>query len=69
MGLHRYEDKVILSYTVGNTPILEHPEFTVDTPDLETFVRTLNIGPRDSESGHVRDGTAEQLRPLRSRQE
>ena len=47
-GLHRYEDKVILSYTVGNTPILEYPN-SLSTPDVKTFVRTLNIGPRDSE--------------------
>ena len=47
-GLHRYEDKVILSYTVGNTPVLEYPN-SVANPDINTFVRTLNIGSRDSD--------------------
>ena len=33
---------------MGNTPILEYPN-SLSTPDVKTFVRTLNIGPRDSE--------------------
>ena len=44
-GLHRYEDKVILRYTVGATEILEYPN-SLDIPGVVTFVRTLNIGPR-----------------------
>lgn len=44
-GLHRYQDKVILSYTVGDTAILEYPN-SLETPGVTTFVRTLNIGPR-----------------------
>ena len=44
-GLHRYRDKVILSYTVGNTEILEYPN-SLETSGVTAFVRTLNIGPR-----------------------
>ncbi|MGI9474387.1 MAG: DUF6797 domain-containing protein [Rubripirellula sp.] len=44
-GLHRYENRIVLSYSVGETPVLESPtvELVRTTP---TFVRTLNLGPR-----------------------
>ena len=47
-GLYRYLDKVILSYTVGSTTVLEYPH-SWDTPGVTTFVRTLNIGQRDTD--------------------
>ena len=44
-GLYRYEDKVILRYTIGATEILECPS-SPEIPGVVSFVRTLNIGPR-----------------------
>jgi putative heme-binding domain-containing protein len=44
-GLHRYEDQVILDYTVGETEILERPGVVLSADD-PVFARTLNVGPR-----------------------
>lgn len=42
-GLHRYGERVVLSYTVGETPILESP--WIDAADnLTAFNRTLSVG-------------------------
>lgn len=57
-GLYHYEDKTIISYTVGKTPILEMPglqtiasegEDEKATAENLIFKRTLNIGPRSKE--------------------
>ncbi len=49
-GLYHHGQQVILSYTVGNTEILESPR--IDVPDetaTPLFVRVFNIGPRERE--------------------
>ena len=60
-GLYHYEDKTIISYTVGKTSILEMPGLQTINPELDekdtkplaadqvVFKRTLNIGPRSQE--------------------
>ncbi|MEM1070472.1 MAG: DUF6797 domain-containing protein, partial [Planctomycetota bacterium] len=45
-GLHRYENQVILDYTVGDTAVLERPGVLLDLGE-PVFTRTLNIGPRN----------------------
>lgn len=44
-GLHRYENQVVLRYTVGKTEILERPSI-VQPNGTDQFVRTLNLGAR-----------------------
>ncbi|MEK6238843.1 MAG: c-type cytochrome, partial [Planctomycetales bacterium] len=47
-GLYRYGDRVVLSYTVGESKILETPG--VEFPKAQTvFTRTFNIGSRDKD--------------------
>ena len=79
-GLYHYEDKTILSYSVGETSVLEMPGLqtiasaaegggkTSTTAQL-VFKRTLNIGPRSQELvlQVARDDIADaQLRALKS---
>ncbi len=47
-GMFRFGRQTIIKYTVGNTDILETPglQFVAGRP---TFVRTLNIGPREKD--------------------
>jgi hypothetical protein len=45
-GLYRYGRQTILNYTVGNAEVLETPALGY-TDRQPTFIRTLNIGPRD----------------------
>ena len=47
-GLHRFEDQVILNYTVGSTKILERPA-SIPIGSRVAFVRTLNLGSRNSD--------------------
>jgi putative heme-binding domain-containing protein len=47
-GLYHHGDQVILSYTVGDTAILERPGL-VAGPAGPVFTRTLNLGPRSEE--------------------
>lgn len=42
-GLYQSGDKVVLSYTVGKTEVLECPEYVVED-DNGVFIRNLNIG-------------------------
>ncbi len=46
-GLSRYENQVILHYTVGSADILERPGSLPIGEDI-AFVRTLNVGPRSA---------------------
>jgi putative heme-binding domain-containing protein len=50
-GLYHHGDRVLLSYTVGSTDILETPATTSGKDDASSpaFTRTFNIGPRDRE--------------------
>jgi putative heme-binding domain-containing protein len=50
-GLYHHGDRVILSYTVGTTDILETPGREIDPaqPDTPVFTRTLEIGPTAAE--------------------
>ncbi|HVX13791.1 MAG TPA: DUF6797 domain-containing protein [Pirellulales bacterium] len=50
-GLYRYEDRVILSYSVGDTPILEMPGLAEDADEAGPLIvtRAFNIGPRSAE--------------------
>ncbi len=45
-GIHRYEDQIILEYTVGQTEILERPGVLLDAGGV-VFSRTMNIGTRN----------------------
>lgn len=45
-GLYRFQERSIISYTVGNTSVLESPTFE-DFDLLPIFSRTFQIGPRD----------------------
>jgi hypothetical protein len=44
-GLYAFDRRVILSYTIGETPILETPGVEAVATE-QVFVRILNIGPR-----------------------
>ncbi len=48
-GMYYHGQNVILSYTVGNTSVLEMPRFQeAETPEQRAmFLRTFEIGPRD----------------------
>ncbi len=65
-GLYHLGEKVILSYTVGETSVLEMPglETKAETP---VFVRTLNLGPRPKELiiqvAHDADGVVRLPKP------
>lgn len=45
-GLYHYADKVILSYTVGGTDVLEMPGIVTSTSQ-PAFTRSFNLGARD----------------------
>jgi len=47
-GLYHYEDKTIVSYTVGKAEVLEMAGLA-SGPAPPVFTRTFNIGPRDKE--------------------
>jgi len=47
-GLYHYGNKAILSYTIGETAVLEMPGLAEAGPAM-LFTRTFNIGPRDRE--------------------
>lgn len=47
-GLHRYENQVILSYTVGDTEILERPGVAYAGSD-PVFLRSFDIGLRSTD--------------------
>lgn len=47
-GQYRYGDKVIVSYTVGNTSVLEMPGME-PVDGMPLYTRTFNIGPRDKD--------------------
>ncbi len=65
-GQYRHGDKVILSYTVGSTEVLETPG--VDTEGLSpVFSRDFNIGPRDHDMVlQVARGSGASIRTLTS---
>lgn len=46
-GMYYHGQKVIVSYTVGTTPVLEMPGVTM-VEDSPVFTRTFNIGPRST---------------------
>ncbi len=50
-GLYHHGSKTILSYSVGNTEVLELPSLAVEANSVQTpmFVRTFNLGPRDND--------------------
>jgi putative heme-binding domain-containing protein len=59
-GLYHHEQRTIISYTVGNTNVLEMPGVVWSEPETQTddktesvsqptFTRTFNIGPRQRE--------------------
>jgi putative heme-binding domain-containing protein len=45
-GLYHYGQQAIISYSVGNAPVLEMPGLITASP-VPWFTRTFNIGPRD----------------------
>jgi hypothetical protein len=47
-GLHRFENQVILDYTVGSTEVLERPA-SIPIGSRVAFLRTLNLGSRTSD--------------------
>ena len=47
-GLYRFQDRSIISYTVGNTAILETPSFD-DFDALSIFSRTFHVEARDKD--------------------
>ncbi len=50
-GLYHHGSKVVFSYTVGNTEVLESPSAVSNANSKlpTTFLRTFNVGPRDRE--------------------
>jgi putative heme-binding domain-containing protein len=48
-GTYYHEQQVILSYSIGNTDVLERPSVQVSDQPSEAplFLRTFNVGPRD----------------------
>ena len=50
-GLYHHGSKVILSYTVGSTDVLEMPGLIADAEDTQpaVFLRSFNFGPRVQE--------------------
>ena len=50
-GLYHHGSKVILSYTVGGTDVLEMPGLIAEAEDTQpaVFLRSFNIGPRAQE--------------------
>ena len=48
-GLYLNHNQVILSYTVGETPVLEIPSLEKDRSDRAAFVREINLEPSDRE--------------------
>ena len=47
-GLYHYGDRVIISYTVGETDVLEMPGLEAEQPQ-PVFSRTFQIGPRQAD--------------------
>lgn len=47
-GLYHQGNRVIVSYTVGQTPVLEMPAVDASS-DVSIFTRTFNIGPRPND--------------------
>ena len=47
-GLYHHGNRVIVSYTVGDTAVLEMPSVDVSS-STPVFTRTLNIGPRSTD--------------------
>lgn len=45
-GLYHHDQQVILSYTIGDTPILEMPRLQSREDAAPILLRTFNIGPR-----------------------
>lgn len=48
-GLHQHGEQIIVSYTVGETEVLEMSGVSPVAPSQPVFTRTLNIGPRSRE--------------------
>lgn len=46
-GLYLHENRVVLSYTVGNVPVREMPSY-VEASSAAAFLRELNVGPSKS---------------------
>ncbi len=48
-GLYHYEQRVVMTYSVGSTDILESPGLVIrdESPESPVFLRTFNIGRRD----------------------
>jgi putative heme-binding domain-containing protein len=47
-GLHRYENQVVLRYTVGETEVLERSSL-LEHNSTQLFARTVNVGQRNRE--------------------
>jgi putative heme-binding domain-containing protein len=47
-GLYHYDQQTVISYTVGETSVLELPGLT-HSKEVPVFTRTLNFGPRSQE--------------------
>ena len=48
-GLYQHGDQVIVSYTIGETEVLEMPGVSQVASSQAVFTRTLNVGPRSRE--------------------
>ncbi|MGC4105718.1 MAG: cytochrome c [Thermomicrobiales bacterium] len=50
-GLYHHGDRAVISYTVGNTAVLESPGIIElsDATKTSVFTRTLQVGPRETE--------------------
>jgi putative heme-binding domain-containing protein len=46
-GIFHHDQRVILSYSVGNTDVLESPSLWARDKAAPLMIRTFNIGPRD----------------------
>ena len=48
-GMYHHGQQVVLSYSIGNTDVLESPRVLIDDESsaAPAFLRTFNIGPRD----------------------
>ena len=69
LGLYHHGDKVVLSYTVGATSVLEMPGVEM-SPEAPVFLRTLNLGSRPRDLivyGHTRPAFA-RLAPVQAGQ-
>jgi hypothetical protein len=60
-GHYQFADRVVLSYTIGSTSVLESPgvDFQIGS-ELPIFTRTVQLGPREKELILVIDSTPQE---------